>query len=489
MLTALMVLAVMAPDAGLESFEAFDTGSLEAFAPAAPPMKVRPYGWLRAEGALDTAFDSPRNVPLAENVLEGRLRATVGVDVSLSASLRLVLEGRAQLRLASQREFDRAKGFFEPMLGEAYLDVYTTRVDVRVGQQRLVLGANAGLAPADALNPRDLRESFLSAEPEDVLLPVFAVRAQGELGPLKWLAAYVPFFQPHRFFIVGQDEALLQPALGLADNRRLEPSVEDFAQERALETARPAPFVGDVALRLVSTGRFKVGASWVWLNQKMPRLTVDPELRSVLQAQSEGRPIDPATGLSVASRLQAGETLFRGGYSRAHLFSLEGSTLIGPLQLDADITLSPAQTLMGLEGAPLDKATMSWVVGLTSATESAWVFGVQYLGMSLFGLQPSEQVALLEPATARGRARTGWFHLFAGVVGRTFFDGRLEVSARGAFEPIQASGALSGRLTYRPIERLSLWVAGELFAGPPLSAFGYFTRNDRVVVGARLELF
>ncbi|HEY0882835.1 MAG TPA: DUF1302 family protein, partial [Archangium sp.] len=260
---------------GFEPFEEVDAGAIvdagviETFSNAPKGPTARVYGWTAAYAAVDTRFDSERGAALAENVAEGRLRAVLGVDVKLNEHVRLVLEGRAQVRGAAQREFDRAKGFFEPMLGDAYLDLYTSKVDLRVGNQRIPLGANAALAPADALNPRDLRET--SGELEDALLPVFAIRAQGEVGKLSWLAAYVPFFTPHRLFVFGQDEGVLQPAFGRTfDNRRINPSVEDFLQDRVLETERPPPFVGDVALRVrAPVGPVKVGASWGWMNEKM----------------------------------------------------------------------------------------------------------------------------------------------------------------------------------------------------------------------------
>jgi hypothetical protein len=501
-LALLALLAQLVVDAGdslepidtLESFEGFsvpDAGpNIEAFTPPTTGPTARLYGVARAEFAVDTSFDSPRAVALAENVLEGRLRASLGVDVKVTRAVRVVLEGRAQAKGVAQRDLDRAKGFFEPMVGEAFVDLYSPRVDFRIGQQRVVLGANLALSPADVLNPRDLRESFLSAEPDDVVLPVFALRAQGELGPLNWLVAYVPFFQPHRYFVFGQDESLLQPALGqVVDNRPVAPSIEDAIQERVLETQRPVPFAGDVALKVVSTGRFKVGGSWVWMNQKLPRVLVDPELSAVLRAQALGQPVDPATATSVANRLQAGQTLYTGSYTRAHLFSAQATTLLGPFQLDADITFSPRQTYFDIDGAPLDKTSLTWVLGLSPAEETEWVYALNYLGLAIFDMAAQEQVALIEPATARGASRTAWLHFINGLFGRSFFSGRLEVVLKAAFEPIQRSFAGSLKVTYKPVERLSVWLAGELFEGPPVSPLGYTNRNDRLMVGARVELF
>ena len=488
--SAMAIEAFEPVDAGVtvESFEAADAGpSVESFVTGPAAATVRVYGNVRGETSIDSLFDSPRNVPFAENVAEGHFRAMAGLDARLSPNVRVVVEGRAQLRLVTQRDFDRARGFFEPMLGDAFVDLYTPSVDLRVGNQRITLGANA-LAPADALNPRDLRESLINGDPDDSVLPVFAIRAQGELGKVAWLAAYAPFFSPNRFFLSGQDEALLQPALGPAfDDRRVDPSVADLGQDRILETKRPVPFAGDFALRLVSTGKLKLGASWVWVNEKMPRVVMDAELGSILASQVAGKQPSSAATVSVLNRFQAGETLFTGSYKRSHLFSLEGSTLLGPGQLDADLSYSPRQTFFDAKLTPIDKAVITWVVGYSQASDSPWVYSINYLGLAVPDMLSQEQLILIEPATAVGGARTAFLHLFLGAVSYRFWKDCFEVSLRAAFEPIQKSFALGPRVTFIGVEGLKVWLAGEVFDGPAFSPFGYFGRNDKIVLGARWD--
>ncbi len=476
---------------GLESVEPVDAGgpAIEAFEapPSAPSVRV--YGFASSVGSVDTQFESPRGAPMAENVGELRLRTSVGLDVKLSERFRVVVEGRAQVRLVTQRDFDRFKGFFEPMLGDAYLDVYTSAVDLRVGNQRIALGANAGLAPADGLNPRDLRESLLSGEPDDALLPVFALRAQGGFKGLSWLVAYAPFFTPDRSFVFGQDESLLQPGLGpVFDNTRLDPSVEDLVQDRVLETKRPPPFVGDVALRLSREGRVKVGASWVWMNEKLPRVRLDHELSQVLATQAAGRRVDNAAAVSLLNRFQAGETLATGTYARTHVFSLEGSTLVGQGQLDADVSYSPRTTYVDATFNPLDKATLTWVLGYSVAADSPVLYSVSYVGLAVPDVGATEQLVLLEPATAVGAARTAFFHLFSGFVAVPLWKGRLELSLRAAFEPIQRSFAAGPKVTLQGLGGLKAWVGAEFYAGAAWTPFGYFSRNNKVLIGLRYEL-
>lgn len=474
------------PDAGTSN-----TSGLESFGTGAPAgPTVRFFSTLSGITGLDTKFDSPKGAPLAENVWDGRLRIRLGADVKLNEHVRVFLEGKAQLRWATERDFDRAKGFFEPMLGEAFVDFYSPSVDVRIGNQRIPLGANPLGSPADVLNPRDLREGFLNAEPEDTVLPVFAVKLSGQVNKLAWTAAYVPFFTPSKFDLFGQDEALLQPSLAPAlPTKNIDPSIEDGIQQHLVQTKTPAPFAGDVALRAVYQGPVKLGASWSWINEKLPQVFIDPELAGVLAQQAKGQRVDPATALSVQNRLAAGETLYRGVYARQHVFAVEGSALLGPVQLDADLAYSPRQTFFDISFAPVSKSALTFSVALSQAKDSPLLYGISYLAMVIPDIGAKEQIAILEPATAAGAPHTAFFHLFAGNISYPVWHDRFLLELRAFFEPVQLSFALAPRVTWQAVEGLKLFLAGEVWSGNPYSPFGYFARNDKVLLGARYELF
>lgn len=460
--------------------------SMESFEAPRAEATVRPFAHLSGVGAVDTRFDSPRGAALAENVGEARLKASAGLDAKLSETVRVVVEARAQVRFSAQRELDRLKGFFEPMVGDAYVDVYSSWADVRVGNQRVPLGANALLAPADALNPRDLRESPVSGDPEDFMLPVFALRAQGELKQLAWLLAYVPFFAPHRFSVFGQDEGLLQPQAGqVLDARGVDPSIEDALQARLLETRRPMPFLGDLALRLVWPGRVKLGASWVWLNEKTPRVSMHPSLSALL---ASGGGADDATVAAAAAQLRSGQPLLEATSARSHLFSAEGSTLVGPGQLDLDVTYTPRATYVDPSFRPLDKASATWVIGYSQSVEAPVVYSFSYLGMAVFDVGAGEQLRFLETGEGVGSTRTVLFHLLAGSLAVPLWERRFEVSVRAAVEPVQGSYAVAPRVAFLGVERLTVWASVELYEGAVTGPFGYFGRNDKVMLGARFEL-
>jgi len=471
------------PDSGtgLETFEA----------PVAGPT-VQVSGGLRLLAGVDTGFEPQRSDGLSEHVMDARGQASLATDVKLSASLRLVVEGRALWRAGAESGLERGKAFFEPTLGEAFLDFYTRHVDLRVGQQTLAFGANAAFAPTDVLNPRDLRESFVLTEPEDAKLPVFAARALGAVGPLTLTAAWVPFFTPHRYSVFGQDEALLQPGLGVSIPFDVDPSIEDGLQPHLLETERPdaVPWLGDVGLRATSEIRgVRFGGSWVWANEKLPQVRLDPELDALLRAQGRGEPPDTALLLSVQERLRAGETLVTGRYARQHVFGLEATALLlDSVQLDVDVGFSPAQTFFDEQLRPLRKPVVTLVLGVSQAEGSDFIYSATWLGLAVPSVEADELLVLLEPGTARGQTRTAFLHLLVAEARYAPQGSDWEVGFRGAFEPVQRSFVLAPRVGWRFTEHLSVGLAAEVYAGKPYSPLGYFGRNDQIVGSLRLTL-
>ncbi|MFL5321453.1 MAG: DUF1302 family protein [Myxococcaceae bacterium] len=487
-----------APSGSPMSIDSFDASPGDAGVPSdvgffqnnASPSNTRLYGFFRGLGAVDTSFDSFRDDPLPENVAELRARAHIGADVKFSEALRAKLEARAIYRAVTQRGWQRPKATLEPMIGDAFVDLYTQKVDLRVGWQIVSFGANPVFAPADQLNPRDFRESLLLAEPEDLKLPNFAVRANFNIGKAEVTAAYFPFFEPDRYNVFGQDEAFLQPDFGQALPFKVDPSIEDQLQPRVLETQRPKayPWEGDLGLRATTkVNEVTVGASWVWGYEKIPEVTLDPELARVLSDRAAGRPPNEAASLSVQNRFNAGEQLAHGRYQRQHVLSLEASTLFKSAQIDADLSYTPAQTLIDDQFNPVRLSTVTWVLGVTQAADSDLLYNVTYIGMAIPGVSADQLLLILEPSTARGAPRTAFLHGVIGTVGYRFLDRKLEATVRGAVE--YRGFAVAPRVTYAFTERITGILEAEIYEGKKYSPFGYFDRNDQILAGVQLALF
>jgi hypothetical protein len=481
-------------DAGVTlEIEEFAAEPSDAGAPVEAPV-TRLFGSARGQLAIGVRPDAqpdPNNA-LARNLFETLWRANLGADVKLSPSVRVMLEGRFWWRGTTEPDFQHSKASLDPRVGDAFIDFYTSRVDVRVGNQVVSFGANPLLAPADQLNPRDFRMSFLQSEPEDVKLPAPAIRATGDIGKVSWTAAYFPFFTPDLYDVFGTNASLLQPTAVASLPVTVSSSIVDQLQPRLLETTRPNawPWLGDLGLRATTqAGPVKLGASWVWMNEKLPEPTLDPQLAALLSSQLHGVPPDPAALLSVEGRLLAGQQLYNGFYQRQHLFSAEASALVGTAQLSADLTYSPAQTFIDGNLNPVRKPSITWVLGLSQASDSSFIYAFNYVGLAVPGIDAQQLLLLIEPASAQGAARIAWLHVFMGTVSQKLVDGHLELSLRAAFEPVLVSGAVAPRVTWNFRDRYHLWAGAELYQGKSLSPFGYFNRANSLLVGAAADLF
>jgi len=182
----------------------------------------------------------------------------------------------------------------------------------------------------------------------------------------------------------------LQPPLGLGVPFPVDASVEPWLQPRLLETQQPG-LPGDMGLRVTGdVGWMKLGGSWVWANEKLPQVTLDPELDALLRARERGEPADAALLLSLQERLRAGEALYTGRYARQHVLAAEASTLVGPAQLDVDVGFSPSRTFYGERLRPLRKPSVTWVLGVSQAEESDLVYSVTYTGLAVPGVGEQE---------------------------------------------------------------------------------------------------
>ncbi|HZN95857.1 MAG TPA: hypothetical protein VFB81_24250, partial [Myxococcales bacterium] len=232
----------------------------------------------------------------------------------------------------------------------------------------------------------------------------------------------------------------------------------------------------------VDLGRGHAGAGWLWGNEKLPQVKVDPELFAALKAQSLGRAVDPAILLSLQNRIAAGESLYQGTYARQHIFWLEGSAILGPAQLDVDLAYSPERTFGTDALATVRLPTFTWMIGATPAQDSNPAYSAGYMGMAVPGVPADEVLFPLEPGTARGAAHTAFFHLLVVAGSRKFLDGKLEVRGGLAFEVVQRSFFFGPQVSYEVWPRVRIGAALERYTGPPSSPFGYFDRNDRALV-------
>jgi len=118
-------------------------------------------------------------------------------ELSLKAKTRMDSYGDAfgELRLRAGSDFGELTQLAE--LREAYVNLYGSFVDVRIGQQIMAWGRADGFNPTDVLTPRNM--GTRSPNIDDRRLANLALRSNVYFGPWRLESAWLPIYQPSRF--------------------------------------------------------------------------------------------------------------------------------------------------------------------------------------------------------------------------------------------------------------------------------------------------
>lgn len=227
-----------------------DKIELRGFARATVAYGLPPEGGAPRSAAREERVGYERASTVNQAYLDVRYTRGKSFQAVLSGSLAytaVINEGPAGKRLDS-REFQSV--YVEPLLREAYLGFYSDRVDIRLGQQRIVWGNSDAVAPNDVLNARDTRNR-MQLDAEMVAIPTLAARADFDLGIAVLGIVAQPFFIPDRAAIYGTNWALVQPDAP----RYVRKFFGTYAQDKS-----PAEIEGSLIRSKASQGAFE-GAS------------------------------------------------------------------------------------------------------------------------------------------------------------------------------------------------------------------------------------
>jgi len=236
-----------------------------------------------------------------------------------------------------------ARGALEGQLRELFVGFFSSRLDVRIGQQRIAWGKGDFVSPNDVMNARDTRDPFVG-ETELLHLPTFAIRADLDLGIGTLEGVFSPVFTPDRFDVSGSNWAAIQPdaptwVRGVANliDRSTDASLRPTVQRLLSATNYPKSDFSEPV----------VGARWTWNLSRAdvsyyyqygfdgPLLEVDPalvtSLRSLDYSHAGLADLEP-----VLRAIDAGQAPIRLSYLRRHHVGMDASTTWGPLAFRVD---------------------------------------------------------------------------------------------------------------------------------------------------------
>jgi len=154
------------------------------------PAQVQLGGYLKS-------FVYPNlNSPYQLERLGTRLQLTLTRSFGDRAALFAAFDFNYDATQATQEAWNTRQSGLTIYPVEAYLDLYFSWLDVRIGKQFIFWGTTDWINPTDNINPWDYLN--ISAEIEDYRIPLWAAKANLYLGNWTIEGVWLPEFQPHQ---------------------------------------------------------------------------------------------------------------------------------------------------------------------------------------------------------------------------------------------------------------------------------------------------
>jgi Protein of unknown function (DUF1302) len=307
----------------------------------------------------------------AETTVDGYVRTYMGVltnedmDFAImqnTLDLRLRHTGSKGAFLANPYLYHNDDNSLEMGLRQAYVDLYFSWMDLRVGKQQVVWGKADGVFITDVVSPKDLQE-FLLPDFEEIRLGVTAVRANFYVDEHTVELIWVPMFTPTG--MPGQGSIWL-PSAAMPAGVVLDTSRQDVPL--ALESSELFARYSVMS----SWGDLELVGAWMWDD--------DPALHRKVA-------MDAQTGLPAVTITPEHHRLPMGGVSF--------STVTGPFVLKTEAAYYhekrfQTEALSDPDGL-LEKSYAHWMVG---ANVKIWEIntGLQYVQRAIIDYD-DEQVA------------------------------------------------------------------------------------------------
>lgn len=373
------------------------------------------------------------------------------------------------------------RGVIEPQLYEAYVGLFSPRLDVRIGQQRLAWGNADFLSPNDVMNARDLRDPFLS---EDELrhIPTLMVRADWDLGFATLQGVIEPAFTPDRYDVYGSNWAAVQPdaprwARGLSNlaGRSLDPSLQEPAQRLLQATRYPksdftAPVLG---------GRLFWSVAGLDVNYYYqygfdgPLVEIDPSFAASL-AQIDWSSAGLSDLQPWLAAIDAGQQPLSVTFVRRHHAGVDMATTVGPVALRLDAAYRTKRVFLRRDLTGFVSPTLQGVLTAEYQTGDKDKLALLELVYTHLVDAPATPLLIYDRDTVGLVADVRWPLL--GILGFEL-RGLLGIRPRNAIVQPELN------LKFQP------WVVslgGLVFGGEDYSLGSYFRRNQEVYAKVKL---
>ena len=332
----------------------------------------------------------------------------------------------------------------EAELRELYLSGELVGLHWTVGKQQIVWGKADGVRVLDLVNPLDLT-TFILGDFEDFRIPLWAVRAEAQLGGVQIEGVMVPDGTVNDTPPPGGEFALTAS--------RFQPPVP----AGSLTALTVAPPVG--RRTGVDYGGRVSGFAYGW------------DFSMLYLRQTDDTP-----QFSVAVADQA--VVVQPFFSRVHLVGASAANAFSDFAVRGEVGVTfgrgVSRVAPGPSVAPETADAASFVVGLDWYGLSQTFFGIQYFQDTLLGGRSDNRPRTDRIATVAFR--------------RSFANQTVSVSHRTLINLVDGDAQLEAELSYRLRDGLSVFLRGAGFIGDRDGVFGQFRDASRLTVGFTVGL-
>lgn len=465
--------------------------------------KVRSAISLHGQSALDTAFDHA-----GENILELRLGAKLILDVDFESSLSAFVAPKFDHVTAWTEDLDD-RGFLFLNVPEAYVTWGQGRTYLRVGTQIFNWGTSDFAAPADVLNPIDLRSGMMGGlDPSANKIPVLAAELVSGLGPMTFRAVVQPFFTPSRFFLSGWDDSIgalagasgsgpALPDLGII----LGDATADHIGDQLLITKRPEDRPDNATFAARATFQFEladVSVTAVHGWESFPRIKMDPALALVgaqlLESLAKKEPIDALKAApafdALNTALEMGKELMEGSYERRTLIGADASIAVDPFVIKLDLAYTLERTLYTQDFYPVARPWLNAAFGLEYIMGDELQILAEVFALTVMDVRSNERIQLIEPIAAApslldisGAERTVAMPGAIAAIRYNILEGDLSLELVMVSTLTRGDWFFMPAMTYRLSDSQKINLGGLFIEGQDGGYAGLFGHNDRIHLG------
>lgn len=421
-------------------------------------------GYVRTRFTADLQKDNDY-----EDLFEAHPKAYVKLKYPIGDSLSFFISAYGQLDYytGGSTRYDH-----EVELDEAYLDIFFTRFDIRVGNQVFGWGKTDSINPTDNLNSIYLNNAITGDIGEEII-PTFALKFDYYLDNTTFELVVVPFFQENRFDLAGSDWAIFRHGMftNLVGGYFPYASLLDDESQKVLNrltlslfspiqpTDSPENTQGGARISSTYKG-WDFSLSYIYAFDKYPTVHISDEL---IEAMKDSTVPGYIAGLSLGEI----EGIMELKYHRYHMAGFDFAKNIGKYGVRGEAALFFDRYTYTEDFEAIKRNYILYVLGIDRQFKGNFYVNLQLVQKIILDYRHE----ILEDEVLS--AMTLYTY-------KKFFNEKLNVEARAIYNLNDGDFYVSPKVSYKYTDSLEFTIGMNILEGDDFTIFGYFDDNNQI---------